>query len=268
MAENQVELKEPNIEDDSLSQISEATKDYTSYLKTIKWVMPRLLAIIFFIILFLWIYQAEGGIGSSENNLFGLHALLMAFFIVVFTQEALLTFSAPLLVTFTSNRKALMYFHISCHVVGICCAVGGLVGIVYYKSLSAHPIIYPFFTLYSPHSWMGVALLSLWVIQLTGGIFAQLFPNNPKVQGLVHMSHRYLGKVIYAVGLATCAMGLQDMQSSDLAGSTAPNIVAEIGEANMIGYLPNSTLAQYSCAGSLLLMFIGMATFATIQFVN
>lgn len=235
MAETQVELKEPNTEDDKLSQISQATKGYASYLKTIKWVMPRLLAVIFFIILFLWIYQAEGGIGSNETNLFGLHALLMAFFIVVFTQEAVLTFSAPLLVTFTSNRKALMYiflflidfkltnfhsilryFHISCHVIGICCAVGGLVGIVYYKSLSAQPIIYPFFTLYSPHSWMGVALLSLWVIQLTGGIFAQLFPNNPKVQGLVYMSHRYLGKVIYAVGLATCAMGLQDMQSSNL----------------------------------------------------
>jgi len=61
------------------------------------WIFPRLLVIIFFVILFLWIYQAEGGIGFNESTVFGWHALLMSLFVVVFTQEAVLSFSAPLI---------------------------------------------------------------------------------------------------------------------------------------------------------------------------
>ena len=67
-------------------------------------ILPRVVVVIFLIILFLWIYQAEGGIGFQEANLFGWHALLMSLFVVVFTQEALLAYSSPLIGFFTKNR--------------------------------------------------------------------------------------------------------------------------------------------------------------------
>ena len=60
------------------------------------WAMPRLASICFFAVLFVWIYEAEGGIGTSFLNIFGLHALFMSLFVVVFTQESILAFSAPL----------------------------------------------------------------------------------------------------------------------------------------------------------------------------
>jgi len=69
------------------------------------------------------------------------------------------------------------------------------------------------------------------------------------------------------VGIATCAMGLQDMQSSDLAGSTPP--MANMTDMqmmmmpNMTGYLPDSNLAQYASSGCLLLLLSGVATMAT-----
>ncbi|KAF9211614.1 hypothetical protein BGZ59_007843, partial [Podila verticillata] len=47
---------------------------------------------------------AEGGIGFQESNLFGWHALLMSLFVVVFTQEAILAYSSPLIGFFTKNR--------------------------------------------------------------------------------------------------------------------------------------------------------------------
>jgi hypothetical protein len=67
-------------------------------------ILPRLIVVIFLIILFLWIYQAEGGIGFQEATVFGWHALLMSLFVVVFTQEALLAYSSPLIGYFTKNR--------------------------------------------------------------------------------------------------------------------------------------------------------------------
>jgi len=244
-------------------KFSSKPKRYFSSIKqTVKWIFPRLIALIFFIVLFLWIYQAEGGIGSQDSNLFGWHALLMSIFIVIFCQESILSYNAPLLGPFVSNFNYLKYYHITFHVLGMICACGGLLGIIYYKSLSSQPVVFPFFTLYSPHSWLGVSLLSLWTIQMFGGICSQTIVSklSPENQITFFKYHRFLGKSVYVLGLATCSMGLQDMQSSDLAGSTAPS---DVGEVAMIGYLPNSNLAQYSSAGSLLLLLNGLFTFLT-----
>jgi len=171
----------------------------------------------------------------------------MSLFIVVFSQEAVMAFSAPLLRLFTRNDKYLKFFHVTCHVLGILCAFGGLMGIIYYKKLAPPPLVFPFFTMYSPHSWVGVVLLGFWTLQMSAGIYAH------GIRKLTHEEysvfrkwHTFTGKFIYAVGLAVCAMGLQNMQSSDLAASTAPYLVSDPAEMN--GYLPTSSLAQYACA--------------------
>ncbi|KAF9996815.1 hypothetical protein BGZ79_009471 [Entomortierella chlamydospora] len=67
-------------------------------------ILPRIVGVAFLVILFLWIYQAEGGIGFQEATVFGWHALFMSLFVVVFTQEALLAYSSPLIGFFTKNR--------------------------------------------------------------------------------------------------------------------------------------------------------------------
>jgi hypothetical protein len=219
-------------------------------------VMPRVLAFIFMVLLGLWIHKAEGGmrlrdVGFVESNLFGYHALLMAFFVVIFMQESLLAWSAPI---FTSHvhKKA---FHVLCHVVGLIFAILGVVAIVKYKKLSPEPIVFPFFTCYSPHSWTAIVFWSLWGIQ----IFCKLAFTLPITY------HRFLGNCVYGVGLAVCAMGLQDMQSSDLAYSTPPMDMADMAAMNMTmsGYYPNSVEARLASAGSIVLVFLGMATFFT-----
>jgi len=257
-------------EEGDLDEAPESNAICTS--KKLIWIFPRLIVIVFLIILLGWIYEAEGGIGNQDSSMFGWHALLMALFIVVFTQEGILVYSAPLLGSFTKNRKIMKFFHVTCHILGIICAIGGLIAIVYYKSLSGPLIVFPFYTMYSPHSWLGVALLSLWIIQMIAGIFWQndLFQSklSPNQKRTFSKYHKFLGKFIYGVGLATCAMGLQDMQSSDLAGSTQPmpnmtDAQMMMMGGNMTGYLPDSNLAQYASGGVLLLLLSGLATLAT-----
>jgi len=257
---------------------------------SIGWILPRILAVIFFVVLFVWIFQAEGGFGWDESNLFGWHALLMALFVVLFTQESVLGFSAPLISgpfreKRSQNQK--MYFHILYHVLGIASAMLGIVAIVYYKNLSPPAVVpgwpytvwpvYPFFAVYSPHSWLGITVLILWAIQLSAGIYVHLIGPTPNDKNRLAKLHRFMGKVIYVAGLATCALGLQDMQSSDLAGSTPPLpgvfdtmqmgggmiVVSGNSTINVTGYYPNSLEAQYSCACTVLLLLLGMATAGT-----
>lgn len=231
-------------------------------------ILPRLVVVIFLIVLFLWIYQAEGGIGFQESNLFGWHALLMSLFVVVFTQEAILAYSSPLIGFFTKNRTIIKYYHVVCHLLGAICALGGLCAIVYYKKLSPQPVVFPFFTLYSAHSWAGIVFLSLWLLQILAGFHVYVVGNKRTSEQKRAFSqfHSFLGKSVYAVGLVTCIMGFQDMQSSDLASSTPPNpgnMTMAMGD--MQGYFPNSSLAQYSSAGSILLIFSGLATFLALR---
>ncbi|KAJ3073925.1 hypothetical protein HDU98_000312 [Podochytrium sp. JEL0797] len=221
----------------------------------LRWILARIFTAIFFVILFLWTYNAEGGLGLVEANLFGLHALGMSLFVLICTQEGILVFTdVPLFGTLIASRTTKTLIHIVLHFTGILLATGALVAIVYYKNLSGDPLVFPFYHVYSPHSWVGIVILSLWIIQLA-----------TKLAGAPKKYHVFLGKAIYLAGLAACAMGLQDMQSSDLASSSTPDQVANatmsMSGMEMAGYLPNSNLAQYAAGGAIVLLFQGIATF-------
>jgi len=242
-------------------------------------VIPRLCSFLFIVILFLWIFQAEGGLGFDESSVFGWHALLMGVFTVLCTQEAILSFSAPIFAPLRTSRSFISKgFHIFCHTLGIVCAMLGIVAIVYYKNLSPQPVAFPFYATYSPHSWLGISVLCLWAIQMIFGIVTTL----EIVPKLLWKLHKFLGKVIYCALLATCALGFQNMQSSDLASSTQliPGIQdtlsmnsqgsINIGNVtvNVTGYFPYSPESEYACACTLLLFFMGIATFGVLEFLS
>ena len=65
--------------------------------------LPRIIMIIYFITLFVWIYQAEGGLGLIDSSLFGWHALTMSLSVVFFTTEAILIYSSPMLYWFNET---------------------------------------------------------------------------------------------------------------------------------------------------------------------
>ena len=156
----------------------------------------------------------------------------------------------------------------------------GIIAIVYYKKLSPQPAVFPFYSVYSPHSWLGIAVLVLWGIQLSVAVCIYGFCKRTPEQNLRQLVkfHKFLGKTIYITGLATCALGLQDMQSSDLASSTPPlpGVCDTLGMGaggsvtvgnitlNVTGYCPTSPEAQYASAGTILLMLLGISTFAAL----
>jgi len=235
------------------------------WLYWLTWALPRLILVPFLTLFFMWVIQAEGGVGFDEAGLFGLHAVLMVLFVVVCTQEAILTYSVPLLGPLMDRRLVKKWFHLTLHLCGMGLAIGGLIAITAYKRLSPTPVNFPFFSMYSPHSWVAICFLTLWLLQLIAGFATYLIIQSPHTRAAASKYHRFLGLVTYTTGIVTCALGFQDMQSSDLGAMYLAMNMSGSGGGNMEmggmnGYLYDSALSDYSSACALLLVFLGIAT--------
>uniref|UniRef100_A0A7S4K7M4 Cytochrome b561 domain-containing protein n=1 Tax=Guillardia theta TaxID=55529 RepID=A0A7S4K7M4_GUITH len=231
------------------------------------WLLPRVCALALLGIVIAWVILAEGGFGTSSAALFGWHALGMTLFLIA-TSEGILIKSFPLW-----SRMDLWMGHVAFHLLGIICALLGLVAIIQYKSLSGQgngtptcPMTgclestgqagldgtFPFSTMYSAHSWMGVLCLLLWGGQLAGGVASSLYPwRGPEQREAAKKHHRFFGQALYVLLIATCCMGLQDMQSSDLAG---------------FGYGIYSSPSLLACGASLVISIYGLTTLYALFF--
>lgn len=87
--------------------------------------------------------------------------------------------------------------------------------------------------------------------------------------------HQFMGHCLFALALATCATGFQDMQSSDLAASYAggmmgPNATMTMYQGDDVapdGYSYKSVNSQLAAAASVMLIALGVSTFAAVRFL-
>ena len=135
--------------------------------------------------------------------------------------------------------------------------------------------------MYSAHSWMGVLTVALLGLQILFSIvlfYVMKWPaGSEKSQGDWKGVHHFMGHCLFALALATCATGFQDMQSSDLAASYAS--MGDMGSANATmamyqggevaegGYSYNSVNSQLAAAAAVMLIALGVSTFAVIRFL-
>jgi hypothetical protein len=207
-----------------------------------------------------WCVGAEGSFGFDSSSGFSWHALGMTVAFPCFMSEAVMAIR-------TGNKN----WHIGANVLATLCCVLSLAAIVYYKSWSISQMEsssdytmimnqsmsmigmdsytttvtgFPYYTMYSVHSWCGVFTLTLMTAQLITGVVRR------KVYTVYGVDlgeiHRNIGRATFVCGLATCALGLADMQSSDLAGN---------------GYPPYSTYALMSAGASIVLIPLGVLAF-------
>lgn len=103
---------------------------------------------------------------------------------------------------------------------------------------------------YSPHAWCGISTLCVWALNLGCGLVKRAGVLQPPAQARLRRLHAFFGKLSFAGGLASCALGYQDMQGSDLA-------------AGSYGVL--SANAQTASANGMLLLVLGAAVFAVLE---
>ena len=106
---------------------------------------PRVLSATFIAVLIAWVSKVEGGFGlKNKVSIFGWHALCMGLFVAVFTNEAVLTFVAPL-APLGAHQGYLVTWHVAMHVLALTSFILGLVAIVSYKVIEKrrkHPLFY------------------------------------------------------------------------------------------------------------------------------
>lgn len=106
------------------------------------------------------------------------------------------------------NRPARKRVHAALHT---CAAI--LVALALLAVFKSHTLKRPakIPDLYSPHSWLGLATLSLGGLQYVLGFAVYLFPGAPlSTRVALGPVHRFLGQATFASGLATMAVGIQE----------------------------------------------------------
>ena len=231
------------------------------WLPTLIWWLPRLSWVVLLILTLVWVVQVEGSLGFDLDTTFGWHAWFMLMAGPVCLGEALLAVSLPnnLGVLAAADplkrRQHSVLLHLGLHLLSLVFAILGLVAIGYYKQLNA-AATFPFWSMFSPHSWLGVAVLTLWTLQFIARLLHYAI-RSPALRLVSNRLHLFFGKVIFVSALATCALGFQDMQGSDLSV-----------DVDYMAYQPWSIYANLACASVLMLLVLGIAVLIAPELIS
>jgi len=133
--------------------------------------------------------------------------------------------------------------------------------------------MFPMGSVYSAHSWMGIVTVALFGVQciFSVAVFCVIdwggYKDQLKEECIA--VHHFMGHCLFAMALATSMTGFQDMQSSDLAESYSMPPIANSSSVMiaMDGYAMESTNAELASATSVLLLCLGISTFAALKFL-
>jgi len=200
---------------------------------------------------------------DNTDTAFGWHAMSMTLAFPVFMTEAILAYAFKTPGTPPSTLS--IVWHGSLHTFTMIFIATGLVGIGFYKDRANDQNLRPW--VYSPHSWIGITVISAFGLQLWFGFYkafvCTVCPHRlwngchgekfvlEEVKQFSHSFHVYLGRAIYVGGLIAVATGLEDMQATSV----------------YLGVLsPFTTASLVSAAAGLMLVVLGIAVFAVYEF--
>ncbi len=176
------------------------------------WVVPRLSSSGFIAMLLYWIMTEQNGFSNtlpslSSGGYLGYHALGMSLWTTMMHQETMLAYINPIICT--KDERIHRLIHVVFHIIGMLCGIGGLVAILWYKQASTQFTImgYSFYIPYSTHSWMGIGFLGSWAMQCLGKLCPSIMTDS---------RYAFLERTVYVLGLTTCSLGIQHMQTRQL----------------------------------------------------
>jgi cytochrome b-561 len=154
------------------------------------------------VLVLVWCVHFRGGLALRSQNkqlIFNVHPVLMLLGPVVLAGEAILCYrSLPLLLTRGARKKA----HMALHAAGLAAAGLGAYAVVKYHVESGIP------NLYSLHSWLGAATVSLYALQWAAGFLAFFFPGaSPATRRSAVPWHAVAGLLVFALAVATAQLG-------------------------------------------------------------
>lgn len=177
-------------------------------------IAPRAAALATLAVVGAWVHKL-GGVSASKDvaadgsistdRLFNWHPVLMILAFGIFMSEAVLAYKVPLSASLSRPQRKKV--HWISHSLAAVCAVLGLTAAWRSHTLKDPPIP----NLYSPHSFLGLAVLLLGLAQFVVGFGSYLWPTTSLEQRqALGPYHRFWGLAVYAAGMAAAATGLQE----------------------------------------------------------
>ncbi|KAL6629399.1 hypothetical protein ACP70R_029164 [Stipagrostis hirtigluma subsp. patula] len=160
----------------------------------------HVLAVAATVLVLLWCVHFRGGVALSSHNkqlIFNLHPVLMVLGLVVLAGEATLSYrSLPV------SRDARKKVHLALHAAGLAVGILGVYAVFKFHVESGIP------NLYSLHSWLGIATITLYALQWLAGFLAFFFPGaSPATRRATLPWHALLGLLVFVFAVATAQLG-------------------------------------------------------------
>jgi cytochrome b-561 len=163
-------------------------------------VVVHVLAAAATVLVLVWCIHFRGGLSLRSPLIFNVHPVLMIIGLIVLAGEAILCYRS--LIPVVASRDARKKAHLGLHAVGLAAAALGLYAVFKFHAESGIP------DLYSLHSWLGVATVSLYALQWLAGFLAFFFPGAPPAARRAAVPwHRLLGFLSFALAVATAQLG-------------------------------------------------------------
>ncbi|KAJ4706045.1 transmembrane ascorbate ferrireductase 1-like [Melia azedarach] len=195
------------------------------------------LAIVGAILVLVWCIDFRGGLAweaSNKSLIFNLHPVLMLIGLIIIGGEAIISYKA-----LTLRKEVKKLIHLVLHAIALILGIIGIYAAFKYHNESSIA------NLYSLHSWIGIAVISLYGIQWIYGFVIFFYPGGST--GLRSESlpwHVLFGLFVYVLAVGNAAIGFLEK----------------------LTFLENSGLAKYG-AEALLVNFTAVLTILYGAFV-
>ena len=180
--------------------------------------LPRVCYVATLVLVVSWCTTSLGGIrfftaelvkggDRDTKKLFNSHPLLMVLAYVVCMSEAILAYKAPISSMLIPLRWQRKLIHAVMHTLAAIFIVMGL-----YSAFQSHNLaVPPIPNMYSLHSYVGLATAIATLAQYTASVLVFYIPGmSYRVRTFLMPIHLKLGVLVYAAGIATILVGIQE----------------------------------------------------------
>ncbi|XP_029790250.1 cytochrome b reductase 1 isoform X2 [Suricata suricatta] len=148
----------------------------------------------------------------------------------MFSHSAIIVYRLPW--TWKCSKLLMKSIHAGLHAVAAILAIISLVAVFDFHNAKNIP------NMYSLHSWVGLTVIILYILQLLLGVFVFLLPWAPlSLRALVMPIHVYSGLLIFGTVIATVLMGVTEKLFFALSGSKYSTFPPEGVFTNTLGLL-------------------------------
>uniref|UniRef100_A0A0D9X3D6 Cytochrome b561 domain-containing protein n=1 Tax=Leersia perrieri TaxID=77586 RepID=A0A0D9X3D6_9ORYZ len=166
-------------------------------------VVAHVLAVAATALVLIWCIHFRGGLALRSHNkqlIFNIHPVLMLIGPIVLGAEAILSYRS--LIKISSSREVRKKAHLALHGVALAVGAVGIYAVFKYHAEADIP------DLYSLHSWIGIATISLYALNWLAAFLTFFFPKaSPDTRRSVVPWHALLGLLIFGLAIATALLG-------------------------------------------------------------